>query len=194
MPLPSLQPEAPPEIRLTNRSVMRSEWRDPTDLMPSAARSAKIITGWRNYDPLRRCLQRHGDRCSITKHHIAAADLLRGAADGARIGFSPGPRLDGLPVSAVVYGPTPGPGRTAMRQLHCSKQFNRAWTILAPQQRALVAACVLRNHSVDRVCRERREAGQPGDSNQLMRELIVCLNLLEAHFRTELDRAASIAA
>jgi hypothetical protein len=96
MPLPSLGD--PPPIRLANQSAMNSEWRDPEDTLPSAARTARTVTGYRGYDPLRRCLARHGDRCGISERHVLAADRLRTFADGAAIGFSP-PR-DGNLLSA----------------------------------------------------------------------------------------------
>jgi hypothetical protein len=62
---------------------MQAEWRDPADLSPSAAKTARTITGYRGYDPLRKCLKRHGAASSITERHVMAADILRGLADGA---------------------------------------------------------------------------------------------------------------
>jgi hypothetical protein len=105
----------PPAVRLTNQSAMRSTWRDPEDTSPSAARTAREIAGYRQFDPLRRCVQRHKDRCGITEAHIIAADVFRRIADGAVIGFSVH-RDHLLPVSSIHYRPSTGPTSTARRQ------------------------------------------------------------------------------
>jgi hypothetical protein len=71
-----------PEQRLANKTAMSATWRDPEDTN-TAARTAREIRGHRAFDPLRRCLQRHGPSSSITADHITAADILRALADGA---------------------------------------------------------------------------------------------------------------
>jgi hypothetical protein len=56
--LPSLI-ETLPAAQLASVEVMRSEWRDPSDVTPGATRTARTIKGWRS--PLRACRRRHGD-------------------------------------------------------------------------------------------------------------------------------------
>jgi hypothetical protein len=76
VPLPSML--APPEIRLANRSAMKGEWADPSDDKPTATRSARTITGWRRFDPLRKCLKRHGSASSISVEPAARHGRRRG--------------------------------------------------------------------------------------------------------------------
>ena len=73
---------------------MRTAWRDPDDINPNR-RLAREITGFRSYDPLRRCRQRPGT--SVTERHVVAADILSiGTQKGPRIGVQKGPRGSGL--------------------------------------------------------------------------------------------------
>ena len=188
-PLPSI--ETPPAAQLVNHRTMRSEWRDPTDLTPSAARSARTIAGYRQFDPLRRCLQRHGDRCGITREHIVAADLLRAWGDGAAIGFS-APRDDGLPVTGVVHLPKTGPGRLAEHRARCWRRFVRVMAIFNAEQRALVTHVVLLNRSVNAWVKEHRERSLPVNAGKVMSALVGCLDMLveflNAEVRDVIDR------
>jgi len=126
--LPRLQSlmEIPPAAQLASGKAMK--WRDPSDVTPSATRTARTIKGWRSGDPLRACRQRHGDACGITERHILAADRLRRYADGARIGFSIERDLS-LPVTHIIYRPSTGPGRAALEQAECWRNFVRAMPI-----------------------------------------------------------------
>ena len=54
-------------------AVMRGEWIDPTDIKPTAARTAKRINGWRSFDPLRKAL--NVANSGITVEHVMAADM-----------------------------------------------------------------------------------------------------------------------
>src|SRR5215471_16768824 len=92
--------ESPPPAQLASGKAMRDEWRDPSDVTPSATRTGRTIKGWRSGDLLRACRRRHGDACGITERHILAADRLRSYADGAAIGFS-GERNLSLPVNRI---------------------------------------------------------------------------------------------
>jgi hypothetical protein len=85
-PLPSLG--LPPEAQRANRRVMPGTWRDPDDVSPSAARTARMVKGWLSYCPLRRMQQRFGVVSGITAEHIAAADHLRRLYDAATLGFT----------------------------------------------------------------------------------------------------------
>src|SRR5215470_5633428 len=99
-------PESPPEIRLRNRSAMKSEWRELSDVMPSAARVAGTIYGFMAFDPLRWCLARHQER-SFNK--------LRLRFDSSCLGFS-ALRDDWRPVNAIDHRPMTGPSQTALKQ------------------------------------------------------------------------------
>jgi hypothetical protein len=138
--------ERPVQAQLDNAMVLKSSWSDPDDTTPGAAKAARQITGWRRYCPLRRCLQRHGERSNFSMTHIVAADKLRAAFDGARIGFS-GLR-SWTPVNAVQYRPSQGPTRSAMAQLKARMQFDRAWATFDDRQRALLASVVLLNTAI----------------------------------------------
>ena len=100
---------APPEIRLANHSVMRSEWRDPDGVRPTAA--PRTIIGWLTFDPLRKAMAVAGS--SITTEHILAADRLCAAADAVAIGYS-GAR-EPVTIQSLSYGPKTGPGQAALR-------------------------------------------------------------------------------
>ena len=82
------------------------------DIRPTAARTAKSVTGYRQYCPLRKC-RNHGDRSNYTVEHVLAADRLRQLADAVAIGFFPG--CDSSPVQAICDGPLSGFGRAAVR-------------------------------------------------------------------------------
>jgi hypothetical protein len=165
---------------------MRASWRDPTDTSPSAARTAREITGYRAYCPLRRCLQRHGSASSVTLRHIAAADQLRGLFDGSRLGFS-GLR-DWRPVTAIHYRPMAGPTRTALRQLRCRQDFDAAWSLFGDEERVLLGIVVLANTSINRLVEQRRAAGIPASANRLMERLTETLERLAEYFGEAIER------
>jgi hypothetical protein len=81
------------------------------------------------------------------------------AFDGARLGFSG--LADWRPVGEVYHRPAMWPMLTAQRQLHCRIEFDRAWSILDEQTRALLLAVVLRNISIGRTaeCSTSRSPG-----------------------------------
>jgi len=182
----------PPATRLTvrdgARAVLRSEWRDPTDTTPSAAKTARTVTGYRSFDPLRRCLQRHKAASSINERHVVAADLLRAWADGACIGFSVPRELD-QPVTMIRYGPTTGPGRTARRRTWCWRSFARTMGIFTANERRLLTFVVLLNRSVAAWCRERHEAKQHANAARVMGTLVGCLDRLVAFLDSEVQEA-----
>jgi hypothetical protein len=183
--LPSLI-ENPPAAQLAAGRVMRSEWRDPSDVTPSATRTARTIKGWRSGDPLRACRQRHGNTCGITERHILAADRLRSYADGAAIGFSKERDLS-FPVTHIVYRPSTGPGPGALRQARCWRNFVRAMAIFTAAQRQFLTFVLLLNRSPAQWVKERRAAGLSCNPGWAMGQLIALLDQLEAHLSTEID-------
>jgi hypothetical protein len=175
LPLPSLQAEEPPAIQMATRKAMKAEWGDPDDLRPTAAKVARTITGHRAYDPLRWSRARHGARSSFTEEHIMAADLLRAAWDGARLGFSG--LKDWRPVTAVTYRPSTGPGAPALRQLRARQTFDRAWRLFRDHDRALLLAVVLGNMSLAKAA-DRLRVSKPWATHAL----VLVLDRLCEHF------------
>jgi hypothetical protein len=144
--LPSLIAERPPEVQLVNRRVVKDSWTDPQDDKPTAARTARQVSGYRQFCPLRRCRARHGERSSFSIEHVEAADRLRQLYDGSRLGFSA--LKDLRPIQSVQYRPSMGPTTTAMRQLKARQQFTRVWSRFSEDHRAILIAVVLRNMSL----------------------------------------------
>jgi hypothetical protein len=142
LPLASLAPDGPDPVRLVNRTAMRSEWNDPDDSMPSSRRTARTISGHMAFDPLRWCLHRHGARSSYTVEHVQAADRLRLAFDGSRLGFSA--LKDWRPIQATQFRPSQGPGATALKQTKAARDFAAAWNVLDVDERAMMVLVVLR--------------------------------------------------
>jgi hypothetical protein len=143
-PLASLE-MGPPEVQRITGKVFKTSWADPEDMRPNA-REARTVTGHRAYCPLRWCRKRHGDRSAFTVEHIEAADRLRAAWDGARLGFAG--LKDWRPISSIQYRPSTGPGTAARRQLGCRKAFDKAWALFDDRSRALLASVVLMNLSI----------------------------------------------
>jgi hypothetical protein len=183
--LPSLV-EDPPAAQLASGKVMCSEWRDPSDVTPSATRTARTIRGWRTGDPLRACRQRHGDACGISERHILAADRLRSYADGAAIGFSSERDL-WQPVTRIIYQPSTGPGPVALRQARCWRNFVRAMAIFTVGQRQFITFVLLLNRAPAQWVKERRAAGVSCNPGWAMGQLIALLDQLEAHLSSEID-------
>jgi hypothetical protein len=155
--------------------VFKTTWADPEDDKPSASRVARQVSGYRQYDPLRRCRARHGDRASFSVEHVGAADRLRSLFDGNRLGFSS--LRDWRPVSSVNYRPMTGPTKPAIRQLRCRREFDRIWSMFDDRARALLASVVLQNVSVSKTARVL------GLSQALtMQLLIAALDRLCLHF------------
>jgi hypothetical protein len=183
-PLPSTA-LAPPEVRLANQSVMRTEWRDPTDNAPSAARVAKAVTGYRQYCPLRKCRANRGERSNYTVEHVLAADRLRQLADGVAIGFSPGREF--IPVQVIRYGPLSGFGQAAVRSAHAWPAYRRAMALFDQGQRELLAHCLLLNWSLRRWVEELRTREQSTNPIRERQRLVACLDLLVEHFKSEIE-------
>jgi hypothetical protein len=178
--LPSLA--TPPLAQREAGKVMKAEWRDPEGLNPNA-RLTREVKGWRGYDPLRKCLERHGSASSITEKHVIAADQLRLLADGACVGFSP-PRDTGLPVHSIQYRPLTGPGQAALRQARCWHRFVKVMANFTRSQRELLTEVVLMNRPVSRVAEERGRTPA-----HLMGHLEAILDQLVGYFADEVDRA-----
>jgi hypothetical protein len=181
-PLPSAL--VPPEVRLVNQSAMKAEWRDPDDTTPSAAKAARSISGWRSYDPLRKC---HGHPSSkITLSHIVAADLLRRLTDGVAIGFSGG--RDMMSARSWQFGPLTGFGAPAIRSAKAWPAFRRAMAIFTAAERELITSVVLLNSPVRAWCIRQRELSRHANPDIEMRRLVACLDRLVEHFKSEVDR------
>jgi hypothetical protein len=170
--------EAPPDIRIYNRTVLKTEWLDPEDDKPTAARTARTISGWRSYDPLRRSLHKMGSRSPYSLEHLEAADRLRLAYDGGTVGFSPSVK-DGRPVHSIQYRPSQGPAMTAMRQLRAGRAFDAAWARFGDDDdtRAVLLAVVLKNVATS-VAAERFGIGK----HRLVELLTNALDVLIEHF------------
>jgi hypothetical protein len=182
-PLPSLIGQQPPQAQMLNRHTMRGEWRDPMDTTPSASRTARTIAGHRVFCPLRWCIRRHGERSTFTAEHVAAADKLRIAFDGARLGYSG--LKDWRPVTAINYRPSTGPASPALRQLRARKTFDSAWSLFDDPTRAVLVGVVLSNLSLARC------AAITGRSAHLSKQLLAdALDRLVLHFDIERDMAA----
>jgi hypothetical protein len=173
------------EARQGPLAVMQASWRDPDDRTPTAARTAREIAGYRAYCPLRWMLRRHGAASAVTERHVYAADRLRFTFDVAGLGMSGVREL--LPVTALVYGPRDGPGRAALWQTRALREFRRAMACEPLEDRPLIGAVVLRNHSVAAWCAEQGRAGVKPQPKTEMRRLVVCLDRLEAHYASEID-------
>jgi hypothetical protein len=147
--LPSLLSDEPPSAQHLSQRVMRAEWIDPGDDNPNR-RTARMVAGFRARCPLRRCIARFGARAGYTPEMIEAADRLRSAYDGMRLGFN-GLVLDGRPINEVkLYLPPSGPTRPALRQLKCRQTFERAWSLFDEDARAMLMLVVLRNMPMTR--------------------------------------------
>jgi hypothetical protein len=181
-PLVSLE-TGPPEVQRITGKVFKTSWADPDDMRPNA-REARTVTGHRAYCPLRWCRKRHGDRSAFTVDHIEAADRLRSAWDGARLGFSG--LKDWRPITAIQYRPSTGPGTAAKRQLGCRTTFDRVWSALDDQQKAVLASVVLFNVSLGET-RERLGWSR----NRLLDILVGALERLYPHFGIEPARRAA---
>jgi hypothetical protein len=146
-PLPSLLQDGPPAARLAAQdgvvATMRDDWPDPTDDRPSAARTARTVSGRRAFCPLRWCLKRHQERSSFAPEHVAAADRLRLCYDGARLGFAS--LKDWRPIQSINYRSAMGPTNTALRQYRCSCEFDAVWTTFDESERVMVRMVVLEN-------------------------------------------------
>jgi hypothetical protein len=185
--LPSLIAEQPPDQQLVNRRVVRSTWRDPDDTSPTAARTAREISGWRTRCPLRSCIKRHGSRSSFTEQHVIAADRLRQLWDGSRLGFS---GLRGLtPVTSAMYRPALGPAKPALRQLKCRQQFDAAWALFTDQSCALLLSVVLQNRAVTRTA-ELLSVSVPWTTQKLVEALDLLVDHFEIGERKQRRRAA----
>jgi hypothetical protein len=184
LPLPSLLSERPPEIRLANRTAMRHDWVDPTDDKPSAARTAQTVYGHASYCPLRWCQRRHGARSRYSPEHIMAADRLRVAFDGARIGFSA--LKDWRPVTSINYRPATGPTTVAMLQLRSQQAFDAAWAVLDEDEQAMVLLVVLKNVATGRAA-EHLGVSKPWFTDHLTG----ALDRLCAHYEIRSERTAA---
>jgi hypothetical protein len=183
-PLPSLI-DLPPTAQLESGKAFRAEWRDPTDTTPNALRTARMVTGYRRQDPLRRCLKRHGSSCGITERMILAADRLRVLADAITVGFSG--RREWLVYWDRDFGPVTGPPRSATRGARAWPAFRRAMNLYNASERELVTGVVLLNRSASSFAKIKREEGVSADDRWMMRTLVTCLERLEEHFASEVD-------
>jgi hypothetical protein len=182
----------PAAVRLLMRygptAVMAAYWRDPDDMTPGAARTAREIKGFRAFDPLRWSRNRHGDASSITELHIHAADRLRRASDMARIGGLPGtPWAGDAPhTRSDRFRPSSGPTAQALAMSKAHRDYRRAMSILLPHEQELVVVIVLENISVTAWTRYRRLTGQSASPQTETHKLVGALDKLVAHYDTEI--------
>jgi hypothetical protein len=185
-PLPSIA-LTPPEVRLVNQSVMRTEWADIADFRPTAAKTAKRVTGYRQFCPLRKCLASHGERSHYTVEHVLAADHLRQLADAVAIGFSTGREF--TPVQAIRYGTLTGFGRAPVRSARAWPAYRPAMALFDQSQRKLLTHCLLLNWSLRKWVAVRREQGIAANPVTERQRLVACLDLLVDHFKSDIERA-----
>jgi hypothetical protein len=141
-------------------AVHRSSWRDPDDTSPTAAKTARQVTGYRTFCPLRRIAQ--GRSSSITDAHIHAADMLRKSADAAGIGFS--------------------------AEREAARDFKRAVRPFGPDQLQMIQGILLRNWAVERWCHmENARTGRKIDPRVEMGKLLAILEILAAYYKTDIE-------
>ena len=176
----------PPAHRLESRGaarVMKTEWVDPDDIRPTAARTARHISGWRSYCPLRRMMS--GRSSQITERHILAADMLRGQVDLAVIGRGAREMI----ALQRGFGPVSGPSRNAIQQVWASVQARRALNRLSPSGRIMLTEIVLFNNSIQAWCIMRAGGGRTPNKDVEMGRLLVILDILAEHYAGEIDEA-----
>jgi len=172
---PVLEPE---KVVRPNRSTMRAEWRDPDDIRPGAAKTARTVHGWRSYCPLRRM------GAAVSVGQIMAADKLRELYDVARVGYAP--IQDGFYV-ATTPQPRPGPTAGEMQRARAGREYARAIRPFTPVQRSLITAIILDNKSVRAWTLYRQGmTGRHIDQRVEQGRLLAILDQLAAHFDTEI--------
>jgi DNA-directed RNA polymerase specialized sigma24 family protein len=115
---------------------------------------------------------------------VQAADRLRLAFDGARIGFSS--LKDWRPVTAIDYGPATGPSAAALKRTRAEREFNAAWAVLDEDERAMVTLVVLWNVATGRA------ADMLGLSKPLMTtRLVAALGRLCTHYDIRAEPTAA---
>jgi hypothetical protein len=168
-------------------AVMKSAWRDPDDLRVNA-RAAREITGHRAYCPLRWTLKRFGSESRITERHIAAADRLRQAVDLVVTGRGGVSWPTGI-LAGMLQGIRDLPSATARANIRAVGEVRRAMRLYSQGERELVTHVVLLNHAVSNwveFCR--RDRGIVVTAQTEMSRLVGCLDRLEEHYASEIDR------
>ncbi|HTB46644.1 MAG TPA: hypothetical protein VK741_23705 [Acetobacteraceae bacterium] len=162
---------------------MRTDWPDPDDLRPSAARTARRIQGWRTYCPLRRMLA--NPHAGISAAHIHAADKLRELYDLAQHGYSSGGDLQAVHVAPA---PRAGLSDAEMARGGAARSLTRAMAGYTLDETLLLAAIVLLNHSLSVWARAASE--RTGTRCTVRGERIRLIGLLDRlaqHFDAEVD-------
>jgi hypothetical protein len=167
-------------------AVMRTEWVDPDDIKPTAAKTARKITGYRAYCPLRRMMALPGS--DITAAHIMAADKLREAWDIGRLGMTPGREPAALFV-ALVPQPRTGPGAGDLKQAKAAREVHRAMLLFGLPAQALIVCVILQNQSLRAWCQgfEGVSGGLTLNPKTEKQKLMVILDRLAEHFDAEID-------
>lgn len=176
-----IDPAGPPRVRQVagsgSTAVMRGAWRDPTDIVPNAARRPREVRGWRVFCAVRGARLRGSD---ITEEHIVAADILRQRYDLARLGAS-GAML--AEPTAGMPGPRSGPSNGALRAARASHSVGHLFRALSDEHATLLTVVVLDNISVSRWC----GMHDPKlDKRVVMRQLIEALDILVDYFQEEI--------
>jgi hypothetical protein len=156
---------------------MRTEWVDPDDIKPTAAKTARKITGYRSYCPLRRMMSLPGSE--ITQAHVMAADKLREAWDVARLGMTSGREPAALFV-VLVQQPRTGPGAGEVAQVRAARVLRRALVLFGLPAQAMIQHVILYNQSL------RSWAAGRLDPKREKQRLIAILDKLAEHFDSEL--------
>jgi hypothetical protein len=191
LPLPQIDPLLAYRLKAQGSArAMRSEWVDPDDIKPTAARVARRIVGVRAFCPLRRMMPITGS--GITDSHVMAADKLREAVDVAALGFTAGRAelvLVGLSASPQ---PRAGPSQAEIARAQAARVVERALKSFTDGQRAMINAVILRNLSLRAwVALRAEETGIRFDPNVEKGRLLAILDILAQHFETEIDDEVS---
>jgi hypothetical protein len=177
---PSLHAEVPPTIQRTSGKVMTGTWVDPTDTAPSAARTPRLVKGFRRPCLLRFCRARHGDRSAFSAEHVAAADELRRIYDLARLGASG--RKNPWVYCDVAAQPKLGPTVSEMAAYEAWREMGRVRKRITDADWFLLGWFVLESLSVNRWVEKEHRAGRKAYQKTVMQTLVRGLDTLVEHF------------
>lgn len=179
----------PPDVRQGRAggrtAVVAGAWVDPDDVRPNASYKPREVRNWQVACSLQRMARVQGSQ--ITAEHIAAADILREAVDGANYGYtSPrdlGEIMTGLP------GPRSGPSEAAKRQVDACQVVIRALRPFPRDQIAFLNAILIENMMVSAWC-DYLDTVFPDIRHErkvYVGMLLNILGILALHFRDAID-------
>jgi hypothetical protein len=186
-PLPSLV-GMPPQQRLLNHTAMAFEYRDPDDRNVQH-RTARTVSGYRAYCPLRRRLRHYKERSGVTIEMILAADELRRLADAVAIGLSGNKNRFNMIFAEMAARPRSGPAWHEILEARAGRAFRRAMALFDAGEKELVTYVVLLNRTLTSYAGVLQGRGIKATAEKLKQPLVRCLNKLVEHFGGEVDQA-----